>query len=162
VAANSPARNAAMALAGRLFRVPAEHMVMGRLFFIAIISMVLPLAACAGPSRSTPPEAERVHPPWLVGTWQGTAFQVAASKGKAQEVDVTVTFAEGGAWKAMTGASGTSWLAGNLVVLDGVSANGGWIRYTLKERRDPGGTHELWGIADANFGAAAVSLKRIR
>lgn len=62
----------------------------------------------------------------------------------------------------MTGASGTSWLVGHLVVLDGVSANGGWIRYTLKERRNADGTHELWGIAEASFGAAAASLKRTR
>ncbi len=62
----------------------------------------------------------------------------------------------------MTGASGTSWLVGHLVVLDGVSANGGWIRYTLKERRNADGTHELGGIAEASFGAAAASLKRTR
>lgn len=135
---------------------------MRRLFSIAIFSMVLPVAACAGPSRFTPPEAERVHPPWLVGTWQGTAFQVPGSKNQAQELDVTVTFAEGGAWKAMTGDSGTSWLVGDWVVLDGTSPNGGWIRYTLKERRNGDGTHELWGITQASFGAAAASLKRTR
>jgi hypothetical protein len=137
-------------------------MAMRRLVSVAILSILLPLVGCAGPSRSMPPEAERVHPPWLVGTWQGTAFQVGASKGQAKEVDVTVTFDEGGAWKAMTGASGTSWLAGNWVVLDGVSQDGGWIRYTLKERRDADGTNELWGIVHANFGAAAVSMKRAR
>jgi hypothetical protein len=30
----------------------------------------------------------------------------------------------------------------------------------LKERRNADGSHELWGIADADFGAAAVSLKK--
>jgi hypothetical protein len=153
----------AMALAGRSVLVPdrEEHMAMRPLLSIVIFAMVLPLAACAGPSRSTLPEAERVHPPWLVGTWQGSALQLEATKAPAKEVDVTVTFTERGAWKAMNGASGTSWLVGNRVVLDGVSPNGGWIRYTLKERRNADGTHELWGVAEASFGGAAVSLKRI-
>jgi hypothetical protein len=133
---------------------------MRRLFSMAIFSMVLPLAACAGPSRSGPPEAERVHPPWLVGTWQGSAVQIEAEKSAPQEVGVMVTFTEGGAWKAMNGASGTSWLAGNWVVLDGRFAGGDRIRYTLKERRNADGSHELWGLGEASFGGASVSLKR--
>jgi len=134
-----------------------------RLFSLAILSMVLPLAACAtGPARYTPPAAEQVHPAWLTGTWEGTAYQVVASKDAANEVDVTVTFAEGGAWKAMNGASGASWLTGNWVVLDGAFAGGNRIRYTLKERRSADGTHELWGVGEATFGAASVSLKKTR
>lgn len=138
-------------------------MAMRRLFSLAIFSMVLPLAACAtGPARYTPPAAEQVHPPWLTGTWQGTAYQVIATRDAAQEVDVTVTFAEGGAWKAMNGASGASWLTGNWVVLDGAFSGGSRIRYTLKERQSPDGTHELWGVGEATFGAASVSLKKTR
>jgi len=138
-------------------------MAMQRLFSLAMFSAVLSLAACAGPSRSMPPAAEQVHPAWLVGTWQGTAFQVVTSQNAAQELEVTLTFGEGGAWKAMNGATGTSWLVGNRVMLEGVSPNNaGRVRYTLKERRDADGSHELWGIADADFGAAAVSLKKTR
>src|SRR5512134_1783032 len=70
-----------------------EHMTMRRLVSLAIFSVALSLAACAtGPARYTPPAAEQVHPPWLVGTWQGTAYQVVASRDAAQEVEVTVTF----------------------------------------------------------------------
>lgn len=75
--------------------------------------------------------------------------------------DVTVTFAADGAWKADTGASGRSWLTGDKVVVDGVAGNGAWIRYTLKERQAADG-HELWGVVEASYGAAAVSLKRVR
>jgi hypothetical protein len=136
-------------------------MAMRRLLPLAMFGMVVSLTACAGTGRSTPPVAQQVHPTWLVGTWQGTAWQVTTSQTQG-EVNVTVTFAKGGTWKAMSGASGTSWLVGDWVVLDGVAADGGRIRYTLKERRDAGGDHELWGIAEAAFGAAAVSLKRVR
>lgn len=135
-------------------------MTMRRLFSMAIVSMFVPLVACAGPSRSATPEAERIHPPWLVGTWQGSALQIEAEKEAAQEVDVSVTFTEGGAWKAMNGASGTSWLVGNKVVLLGAFQNGSRIRYTLKERQNADGTRELWGLAEASFGGASVTLKR--
>lgn len=134
-----------------------------RLLSLAIFSMVLPLAACAtGPARYTPPAAEQVHPAWPTGTWQGTAYQVIASRDAAQEVAVTVTFAEGGAWKAQNGASGASWLTGDWVVLDGAFSGGSKIRYTLKERRNTDGTHELWGVGEATFRAASVSLKKTR
>ena len=92
--------------------------------------------------------------------WQGSAIQIEAGKAAAQEVDVTVSFTEGGAWKAMNGASGTSWLVGNKVVLDGRYPGGDRIRYTLKERQNADGTRELWGLAEASFGGASVSLKR--
>ena len=36
------------------------------------------------------------------------------------------------------------------------------VRYTLKQRQNADGSHELWGMADADFGAAAVSLKKAR
>jgi hypothetical protein len=97
-----------------------------------------------------------------MGTWEGNAVQVAASK-DAQELPVTLTFSQGGAWKAMTGATGTSWFANNRVMLEGTSPrNSGRVRYTLKERKNADGSHELWGVADADFGAAAVSLKKTR
>jgi hypothetical protein len=138
-------------------------MAMRRRLSLAIFSMVLPFAACAtGPARYTPPAAEQVHPAWLTGTWQGTAYQVVATRDAAQEVAVTVTFAEGGAWKAMNGASGASWLTGDWVVLDGAFSGGNRIRYTLKERRNADGSHELWGVGEASFGAASVSLKKTR
>jgi len=138
-------------------------MTIRRMVSVAICSTTLALAACAGPSQTVPPAAEQVHPAWLTGTWQGTAFQVATSNNPGGEIAVTLTFADGGAWTAMSGASGTSWLVGNRVMLDGTSPNNaGRVRYTLKERKDPDGAHELWGIADASFGAAAVSLKKIR
>jgi hypothetical protein len=138
-------------------------MAMRRRLSLAIFSMVLPFAACAtGPARYTPPAAEQVHPAWLTGTWQGTAYQVVATRDAAQEVAVTVTFAEGGAWKAMNGASGASWLTDDWVVLDGAFSGGSRIRYTLKERRNADGSHELWGVGEASFGAASVSLKKTR
>ena len=135
-----------------------------RLLSLAIFSMVLPLAACAtGPARYTPPVAEQVHPPWLTGTWEGMAIQVIATRDSAHEVAVTVTFEPGGAWKAMNGASGASWLINNdWVVLDGAFAGGTRIRYTLKERQNADGSHELWGVGEATFGGASVSLKKTR
>jgi hypothetical protein len=60
-------------------------MAMRRLFTVAIFSMVLSLAACAGPPRSTPPEAERIHPPWLVDTWQGSGLQLEAEKSQPKK-----------------------------------------------------------------------------
>ena len=127
---------------------------------IAIFLLALALTACAS-APPMPPAAQQVHPAWLVGTWRGSAVQVAASKDAAQEVEVWLTFGDGGAWKAMTGASGTSWYANDRVMLEGTSPrNTGTVRYTLKERKNADGSHELWGIADADFGAAAVSLKK--
>ena len=129
---------------------------------LAILSLAFSLTACASAPQA-PPAAEQVHPDWLVGTWEGNAVQVAASKDAAEEVPVWLTFSQGGAWKAMTGASGTSWFANNRVMLEGTSPrNSGAVRYTLKERKNADGSHELWGMADADFGAAAVSLKKTR
>ena len=132
--------------------------VLRRALPVVVFAVSLSLAACAG--SSPVPPAQAVHPPWLVGTWQGTAWQVAAGKTQG-EADVTLTFAADGTWKASTGASGTSWVAGDRVVLEGVASDGAKIRYTLKERERANG-REVWGIVEANFGAAAVSLKRIR
>ena len=79
---------------------------------------------------------------------------------------VTITFVSDGTWKATTiigstigMSSGTSWLVGDQVVLDGVAANGSKIRYTLKERQGAEG-REMWGMVEASFGHAMLSLKR--
>ena len=50
---------------------------------------------------------------------------------------------------------------GDQLVLEGVAPDGARIRYTLKERQSADG-RELWGIAEASFGPASVSLKRVR
>jgi len=130
---------------------------MHRTLSVGVFALSLSLAACAG---SAPRPLQATNPAWLAGTWQGTAWQVAAGKDQG-EANVTVTFAGDGTWKASTGASGTSWLVGDRVVLEGVASDGAKIRYTLKERERADG-REVWGIVEANFGAAAVSLKRIR
>jgi hypothetical protein len=39
-------------------------------------------------------------------------------------------------------------------VLAGAFSGGSQIRYTLKERRNTDGTHALWGVGEAPFGAA--------
>ena len=131
-------------------------------FTFALSLLVLSLAACAS-SPQMPPAAQQVHPDWLTGTWEGNAVQIAASKDAAEEVPVWLTFSQGGAWKAMTGATGASWFENNRVMLEGTSPrNSGRVRYTLKERKNADGSHELWGVADADFGAAAVSLKKTR
>jgi hypothetical protein len=129
---------------------------------IAIFLLALSLAACAS-APQIPPAAQQVHPDWLTGTWQGNAVQVATAIDPAKEVEVWVTFSQGGAWKAMTGATGTSWFANDRVMLEGTSPRQSRpVRYTLKQRQNADGSHELWGMADADFGAAAVSLKKAR
>jgi hypothetical protein len=122
-----------------------------------VFALSVSLAACAGSSK---PPVQAPHPSWLAGTWQGSAWEVGTGKTQSQ-TDVTLTFADNGTWKASTGASGTSWVVGDRVVLEGVASDGAKIRYTLKERERADG-REVWGIVEASFGAAAVSLKRVR
>ena len=131
-----------------------------RALCIVVLAASLPLASCA--TSPAPAEADRpgTHPAWLVGTWRGSAWQVAAANTQGH-ADVTLTVAADGAWKASTGASGTSRVVGDRVVLEGVASDGAKIRYTLKERQSPDG-HEIWGVVQASFGAAAVSFKRVR
>ena len=127
--------------------------------FVAF-ALFLPLAACAGRAAVEP---QPTHPAWLVGTWEGDAWQVSASKDQG-DARVTVTFASDGAWKASTPSgtwSGTSSLVGDRLVLQGVDPSGGKIRYTLKERASAGG-HELWGMVEASFGAAMISFQQVR
>lgn len=122
-----------------------------------LVAVSLALVSCA--SNAVPPASQQVHPPWLVGTWQGTAWQVDASKDQGS-ANVRVTFAGDGTWTASTGATGISWLAGDRVILQGTYPGGANVRYTLKERQRAE-DHELWGIVEASFGAAAVSLTRL-
>ena len=129
----------------------------------AVLGLVLLLSACAsGGLEPLGPDAKREHPAWLTGTWQGTGYQVNASKTQG-EGTISITFAPDGGWKATTAAgvsSGTSWVVRDRVVLEGVTPDGAQIRYTLKERDGSGG-REIWGIVEASFGAAMVTLKRV-
>ena len=56
--------------------------------------------------------------------------------------------------------AGTSRIEGDKVILDGAYPEGSHLRYTLKGRERSGGD-ELWGMVEANFGRASVSLKRV-
>ena len=126
-------------------------------------ALMLSLAACAGPTVPSAMAPPPTHPAWLAGTWEGDAWQVSASKDQG-DAHVTVTFTGDGAWKASspTGTwSGTSSLVGDRLVLQGVDPSGGKVRYTLKERASADG-HELWGMVEASFGAAMISLQRVR
>lgn len=129
---------------------------------IALFLLALSLAACSSSSsREIPPAAQQVHPDWLTGTWRGSAVQVATAMERAKEMEVWITFSADGAWKAMTGATGSSWFADDRVQLEGTSPRQSRpVRYTLKQRTNADGSRELWGVADADFGAAAVSLKK--
>jgi hypothetical protein len=133
---------------------------MRRTLSIVVFAVYLPLVACAG-ATSPASEGPRTHPARLVGTWQGSAWQVGAGKTQG-DANVTITFGSDGAWNASTPSgtsSGTGWLAGDRVVLEGVAPDGAKIRYTRKERGGAGG-HELWDMVEASFGAALVSLNR--
>ncbi len=89
---------------------------------IALFLLALSLAACSSSSsREIPPAAQEVHPDWLTGTWRGSAVQVATAMERAKEMEVWITFSADGAWKAMTGATGSSWFADDRVQLEGTS-----------------------------------------
>lgn len=124
-----------------------------------ILGLVLLLASCAGHGDPSAGVRETVDTSWLAGTWRGIAAEVAGSQSQSQ-APVTVVFAPDGTWKASTGASGTSRIEGNRVILDGAYPEGSQLRYTLKGRERSGGD-ELWGIVEAAFGRASVSLKRV-
>ena len=129
---------------------------------IAVLALCVSLGACAEQITPAQLNAEGTHPAWLVGTWQGTAYQFPSTKDEHQ-AEVRITFAPDGAWKATTPAgvsSGSSWLVRDRLLLDGVSPNGAHVSYTLKER-SKGSGHELWGIGEASFGSATLSLTRV-
>ena len=76
---------------------------------------------------------------------------------------MSITFSPDGAWRAITPAgisSGSSWLVRDRLLLDGASPDGAHIRYTLMERSKSSG-HELWGMVEASFGSAMLSLSRV-
>lgn len=116
------------------------------------------LTACATGSGDVP-AGERSHPAWLTGTWKGEAWQTAAAMTQGKQ-DITVTFASDGSWKSSVGGSGTSWAAGDRIVVEGVTGDGTPIRYTFKHR-EKGGEQELWGVVQARFGTGAVSVIRV-
>ena len=129
-----------------------------RLLVSLVLLTCVSLTACATGSSDVP-VSERSHPAWLTGTWKGEAWQTAAVLTQGHQ-DITVTFASDGSWKSTAGGSGTSWLAGDRLVLAGVTGDGTPIRYTFK-RRQKGGEDELWGMVEARYGSAAVSVTRM-
>jgi hypothetical protein len=135
---------------------------MRHLLVIAVFGVALPFTGCASLSDSAGPESTGTHPAWLTGTWQGSGWQIDSAKEQGAG-QLTVTFAPDGAWRASTPTgvySGTSSLIGDRVVLDGVAPDGAKIRYILKEREGAGG-YEMWGLVQATFGSAMLSLKRV-
>ena len=126
---------------------------------LAVLLVGVSLTACAS-SGSAPAAAtgDRVHPAWLTGTWNGESWETAAGTTQGKQ-DISVTFAPDGTWKSTAGGSGTSWLAGDRVWLEGITGDGTPIKYSFKHRQE-GGEEELWGMAQARYGTAAVSVTK--
>jgi len=128
-----------------------------------VMAVALPLVGCAGrtaPATSSEAQPKGPAPSWLVGTWQGNGYQVAASKTQG-DVDFTVTFVADGTWTSSNGYTGkSSLLEGDRILLEGADRGGDRISYTLKDR-DRAGDRELWGLVQARFGTAMVSMKRV-
>jgi hypothetical protein len=101
---------------------------------------------------------ERSHPAWLTGTWKGEVWQTAAAQTQGRQ-DISVTFASDGSWKSSAGGSGTSYAAGDRIVVEGVTGDGTPIKYHFKHRQKAG-EEELWGVVQARFGTGAVSVTR--
>ena len=127
---------------------------------ILLLAACLPLAACASKSSSAQPAASvpQTHPAWLTGTWQASGWEVGAGTTQFSRESM-VTFAPDGTWKSNAGGSGTSWLEGDRVVVQGRLADGQPIKYTLRQRQRGGGP-ELWGTVAAGGGDVEVSLKK--
>ena len=136
-------------------------MIRRSLLTFVVIAASLSLAACAGNTAATSPEARTNHPAWLTGQWQATGWQVAADSVQGQR-DTVVTFASDGAWKTAAGGSGTSWLVGDTVYVEGATADGYKFQLSLKERQNADGSREMWGTVAARPGAAQLSLKKMR
>lgn len=127
---------------------------------ILILAVSLPLAACASKSSSAQPAASvpQTHPAWLTGSWLASGWEVGASTTQFSRESM-VTFAPDGTWKSNAGGSGTSWLEGDRVVIQGRLADGQPIKYTLRQRQTASGP-ELWGSVTVREGNAEVSLKK--
>jgi type IV secretory pathway TrbL component len=130
------------------------------LAFVAMAASVS-LAACAGTTAATSPEARTNHPAWLTGTWEATGWQSAGSTTQFQRT-ATVTFAPDGTWQSNAGDSGTSWLTGGTVYVEGQTKDGFKFQYSLKERQVADGSRELWAAIEARAGATELSLKQVR
>ena len=124
----------------------------------AIVGLALLLTSCAGHQKPAAGVRATRDTSWLAGTWRGTATEVGAAltQGRAS---LTIVFASDGTWKASNGASGTSRIEGDRVILDGGYPDGSCVRYTLKGRERSGGD-QLWGMVLAPFGRAALTLER--
>lgn len=131
------------------------------LLSFVVIAASLSLAACAGNAANTSPEARANHPAWLTGPWQATGWQVGGDTAQARP-SVVVTFAADGTWKTAAGGSGTSWLGGDLVYIEGKTRDNYTFQFSLKHRQIADGSHELWGVIDARPGTEQVTLKPIR
>jgi hypothetical protein len=129
---------------------------------VLILAMSLPLAACASKSSSTQPAASvpQTHPAWLTGTWQASGWQVGAAQTQFER-ETMVTFAPDGSWKTTAGGSGTSWLEGDRVLIQGRTADGQPIKYTLRQRQSASGP-ELWGTVAAREGNVEISLRKAK
>jgi hypothetical protein len=130
-----------------------------RVHALLLVMVFLSIAACA---KSSQPAASvpQASPAWLAGEWQASGWLVGGAQRQFQR-DTTVSFAPDGTWTAAAGGSGTSRMDGDRVVLDGVTADGTEIRYTLKQRQAAGGP-ELWGTVATRGGSTEVTLKKLR
>jgi hypothetical protein len=128
------------------------------LLAFVVITASLSLAACG---TTAPPPESQVHPAWLTGTWSATGWQVAGDTAQAQR-DTLVTFAPDGTWKTPAGGSGTSWLVGDEVFVQGSTADGYKFQYSLRSRQNADASRELYGVVAARPGAAQVQLKKMR
>jgi len=102
------------------------------LLTFVVIATSLSLAACAGNPAATSPDARANHPSWLTDPWQATGWQVGGGTTQAQ-ANVVVTFAPDGTWKTAAGGSGTSWLAGDTVYIEGKTRDNYAFQYSLKQ-----------------------------
>ena len=131
------------------------------LLAFVVIAASLSLAACAGTTAATSPEARANHPSWLTGPWQANGWQVAGDTTQGR-VNTVVTFAPDGTWKTPAGGCETSWLTGDLVYIEGKTRDNYAFQFSLKQRQISDGSRELFGVIDARAGTEQVSLKPIR
>ena len=90
------------------------------------------------------------------------AARVSFHGGGSWCVNTVVTFAPDGTWRTAAGGSGTSWLGGDLVYIEGKTRDNYTFQFSLKPRQNADGSRELFGVIDARPGTEQVSLKQIR